>query len=84
MKTEKILNKFKPDVAKSVSSAFDSVKLINKLVKELVDEEKKTIVKRNVKHLELMLTKETFNEALTPEQKTDIDTCISLGNTYIS
>ena len=84
MKTEKILNKFKPDGAKSVTAAFDSVKLINKLVKELADEEKKTIVKRNVKHLELMLTKETFNEVLTPEQKVDIETCIFSGNTYIS
>lgn len=81
---EKLLEKFKPDTAKSISAAFDSVNLINKLVTETKDDEKKKTVERNVKHLQLMLTKDFFIQGLTPQQKTDIDTCISLGNTYIS
>ena len=81
---EKILEKFKPDPVKSISAAFDSVNLINKVVTETITIEKKKLVERNVKHLQLMLTKDFFNEGLTPQQKVDIETCISLGNTYIS
>ena len=30
-----------------------------------------------------MLTKEFFTNTLTAEQKTEIDTCISSGNSYV-
>jgi hypothetical protein len=72
-----------PNTAKAVSAAFDSVNLINKLITETADDKKKENVDRNVKHLELMLTKEFFTEALTAEQKTEIETCIAAGKTYI-
>lgn len=68
---------------KSISAAFDSVAVINKLILQTVDDKKKANVKRNVQHLELMLTKEFFTEALTTEQRTEIETCIDAGNTYI-
>lgn len=69
-------------IQKNVSAAFDSVTLINKLVLETVDDKKKTNVERNVQHLELMLTKEFFTEALTTQQKKQINDCITAGNAY--
>ena len=44
-----------PNPTKSISAAFDSVALINKLVAETADDKKKSNVERNVKHLELMV-----------------------------
>jgi hypothetical protein len=73
-----------PNPTKSISAAFDSVNLINKLITETADDKKKSNVERNVKHLELMLTKEFFTEALTAEQKTEIDTCVAAGNAYVA
>ena len=72
-----------PNPTKSISAAFDSVTLINKLVVETANDKKKANVERNVKHLELMLTKEFFADALTSTQKSEIDTCITAGNSYI-
>jgi hypothetical protein len=72
-----------PNTEKSISAAFDSVNLINKLITETADDKKKSTVERNVKHLELMLTKDFFINALTPIQKTEIETSISNGNAYI-
>jgi len=72
-----------PNPSKSISAAFDSVNLINKLVLETSDDKKKANVNRNVKHLELMLTKEFFTEALTAEQTTEIEACIATGKTYV-
>ena len=73
-----------PNPTKSISAAFDSVALINKLVTETADDKKKANVERNVKHLELMLTKDFFKDALTSSQKTQINTCIAAGNSYIA
>jgi hypothetical protein len=72
-----------PNPEKAVNSAFDSVNLINKLVLETTDDKKKANVDRNVKHLEIMLTKEFFVEVLTAEQKTEIESSITAGKTYI-
>ena len=70
-------------IQKNISASFDSVNLINKLILETADDNKKSNVERNVKHLELMLTKDFFTEALTESQRTDIDACILAGNLYI-
>jgi uncharacterized protein YbaP (TraB family) len=78
------MEKQTPNPEKAVSAAFDSVALINKLITETADDKKKANVERNVKHLELMLTKEFFTEALTTEQRTELETCIEEGNTYIA
>ncbi len=66
-----------------IAAAFDSVNLINDLITKSINEELKSSVDRNVKHLELMLTKDFFVDGLTPEQKTEIETSISNGNSYI-
>lgn len=70
-------------IQKNVSAVFDSVTLINKLVLETADNKKKTNVDRNVKHLEVMLTKEFFTDALIAEQESEIESCIIAGKTYI-
>lgn len=77
------MEKQTPNPEKTISAAFDSVALINKLILQTVDDKKKANVKRNVQHLELMLTKEFFTEALTTKQRTEIETCIEVGNPYI-
>ena len=73
-----------PNPEKAVSAAFDSVALINRLITETADDKKKANVERNVKHLEVMLTKEFFTEALNAEQTTEIEACIEAGKTYIA
>jgi hypothetical protein len=73
-----------PNPEKSISDAFDSVNLINKLLTEEVSDKNKSTIERNVKHLELMLTKEFFTEALTEGQKTEIEASIESGNNFIS
>ena len=72
-----------PNPEKAISAAFDSVNLINNLIMEEITDNKKNTVDRNVKHLELMLRKEFFTEALTPTQKDEIETCILVGKEYI-
>jgi hypothetical protein len=78
------MEKQTPTPEKAISAAFDSVNLINRLILETADDKKKSNVERNVKHLELMLTKEFFTEALTESQITEIEMCITAGNTYIA
>lgn len=78
------MEKQTPNPEKSISAAFDSVNLINRLITETADDKKKANVERNVKHLELMLTKEFFTEALTTQQRTEIEACITAGNSYIA
>ena len=73
-----------PNPEKSISAAFDSVALVNKLVTETIDDKKKANVERNVGHLKLMLKKEFFTTALTTEQRADIDACIVAGKAYIA
>ena len=68
---------------KSIKSAFDSVDLINKTIISEIDEDKKSLIDRNIKHLELMLTKEFFIEALSKEQKDQIESAISQGKSHI-
>ena len=77
------MEKQTPNPEKSISAAFDSVALINKLITETADDKKKANVERNVKHLELMLTKEFFTGALTSTQKTEIEACVAAGKTYV-
>jgi len=71
-----------PNPTQSISAAFDSVNLINKLITETADDKKKGNVERNVKHLEVMLTKEFFSTALTTAQANQINDCIVAGNAY--
>jgi hypothetical protein len=67
----------------SISAAFDSVNLINETITKPTDDENNSIVKRNVEHLEIMLGKEFFSNALTMEQKSEIDNTIISGKNYL-
>jgi hypothetical protein len=71
-----------PNSQQSISAAFDSVNLINNTILEIVNDDNKSHVTRNVQHLEIMLSKEWFLEALTQQQLTDINSCIANGNSY--
>ena len=67
----------------SISAAFDSVNLINETITKPTDDENKDLVKRNVEHLEIMLGKEFFSNALTTEQRSEIDNTIISGKSYL-
>jgi len=58
---------------KSVSAAFDSVNLINELnQKGSLNQEEQDRLDRNKEHLNIMLAKDWFEEALTATQKQQI------------
>ena len=60
-------------IAQSISAAFDSVNLVAELkAKASVTEDEQGIIDRNVEHLNIMLGKEWFAEALTAEQSEQI------------
>jgi len=63
-------------VQKSISAAFDSVNLINQLNAPALTEEEQDRVNRNVEHLRIMLEKDWFSDALTEQQKNDINSCL--------
>jgi hypothetical protein len=67
----------------AIRAALDSVNLINRLVTGAANDNIKKTVERNVDHLELMMTKDFFSEALTSQQRTDIETSISAGKSFI-
>ena len=61
-------------ITKSVSSAFDSVNLINGLkAKEVLGEEDTASIDRNVEHLKVMMSKDWFVSELTEDQKNEIN-----------
>jgi hypothetical protein len=74
---------FTVNIQQSISAAFDSVNLINETITKPTDDENNSIVKRNVEHLEIMLGKEFFSNALTIEQKSEIDNTIISGKNYL-
>ncbi len=58
---------------KSISAAFDSVNLINELQqKQSLTQEEQDRVDRNKEHLNIMLNKDWFEQALTQQQKQQI------------
>lgn len=60
-------------IQQQISAAFDSVNLINELdVIENLTLEQEGIKVRNQQHLEIMMGKEYFTQALTTQQETDI------------
>jgi hypothetical protein len=75
-------NKFVEEVtaeqaAQSVLAAYDSVNLIAELrAKAELSEEESATVTRNVEHISIMLGKEWFVNALTTEQKSELDALI--------
>lgn len=64
-------------IAKSVSAAYDSVNLINELkAKTELTEDENATIDRNVEHLRIMLAKEWFANALTAEQKAELEALV--------
>lgn len=60
--------------ARSVLAAYDSVALINELkAKPELEADETAAIERNVEHIRIMLAKEWFAEALTAEQKTELE-----------
>lgn len=70
-------------VTQSINAAYDSVNLVNKTILKPVDDKNKKIVKLNIGHLQVMMKKNFFVEALTANQKTEIESCIAAGKQYI-
>lgn len=73
----------------SISAAFDSVSLINGIINgsQMQNEsqtEKDGAVERNVGHLNVMLSKSWFAEALSISQETDINDAVAAGNSYLA
>jgi len=61
-------------IAQSISAAFDSVNLVAELkANASVTEDEQGTIDRNVEHLNIMLGKEWFAEALTAEQAEQIN-----------
>lgn len=70
----------------SVSAAFDSVNLIDRIIsmtgsptQEIID-----TVWRNTKHLEIMMEKQWFVDALINNEGSEIQSCIVRGNNYLN
>ena len=69
-------------VNNSIKAAFDSVNLINSIVSEPFETKKEKLIKPNVEHLSLMLSKDWFAAGLTTEQRLQIEACIVASNNY--
>jgi hypothetical protein len=69
-------------VNNSIKAAFDSVNLINSIVSEPFETKKEKLIKPNIEHLSLMLSKDWFAAGLTTEQRLQIEACIVAGNNY--
>ena len=80
------------DIAGSVRAAFDSVHLCNNIISGNVNtpnvinntNENKATVERNKAHLQIMLGKTWFAEALTEQQRSEIDACITASEAFIA
>jgi stress-induced morphogen len=64
-------------IEKSVNAAFDSVNLIESLSSSNNNEEKAEIIKRNIDHLKIMMSKDWFKNALTQSQLSKINSLIN-------
>jgi len=75
------------EIQSSIRAAFDSVNLINGIIasNQMENEsaqEKEDTVERNVGHLNIMMGKSWFTDALTDQENTDISAAITAGNGY--
>jgi hypothetical protein len=62
------------NAVKAIAAAYDSVALINELnAKENKTQEELDTLSRNKKHIEIMLAKPEFFNALTDAQKTELN-----------
>jgi len=77
------------EIAQSISAAFDSVGLIDRIIQgqdmtQATDEERKSTVERNMGHLKIMMEKDWFVSGSTSTQRSKITKAINSGRAYIS
>lgn len=77
------------EIAQSISAAFDSVGLIDRIIQgqdmtQATDEERKSTVERNMGHLKIMMEKDWFVSGSTSTQRSKITKAINSGSAYIS
>jgi hypothetical protein len=77
------------EIAQSISAAFDSVGLINRIIQgqdmtQASDEERKSTVERNMGHLKIMMEKDWFVSGSTSTQRSKINKSITSGSAYIA
>lgn len=72
------------EIQGSVRAAFDSVNLINEQILLPLTDETSDLVDRNYRHLQVMLSKDWFSEALTTEERAAIDKSIEDSLTYLN
>ena len=72
------------EIQGSVRAAFDSVNLINEQILLPLTDETSDSVDRNYRHLQVMLSKDWFSEALTTEERAAIDKSIEDSLTYLN
>lgn len=73
------------EVQRHISASFDSVGAIQRTISGEDSGMNNPVswIEANVGHLNIMLEKEWFADALTEEQRADIDAIILAGNQYI-
>ena len=77
------------EIAQSISAAFDSVGLIDRIIQgqdmtQATDEERKSTVERNMGHLKIMMEKDWFVSGSTSTQRSKITKAINSGSAYIA
>lgn len=72
------------EIQGSIRAAFDSVNLINEQILLPLTDETSDSVDRNYRHLQVMLSKDWFSEALTTEERAAIDKSIEDSLTYLN
>jgi hypothetical protein len=71
------------EIQGSIRAAFDSVNLINEKILLEKTEDLSDSVDRNYRHLEIMISKEWFADALTEPERESIDSAIQSGQNFV-
>jgi hypothetical protein len=72
------------EIQGSIRAAFDSVNLINEKILLEKTEDLSDSVDRNYRHLEIMISKEWFADALTESERESIDSAIQSGQNFVN
>jgi hypothetical protein len=72
------------EIQGSIRAAFDSVNLINEKILLEKTEDLSDSVDRNYRHLEIMISKEWFADALTEPERESIDSAIQSGHNFVN
>ena len=72
------------EIQGSIRAAFDSVNLINEKILLEKTEDLYDSVDRNYRHLEIMISKEWFADALTESERESIDSAIQSGQNFVN